>query len=154
MLVKARAPPAIRESVNFSAINLLLLPAVNGSTAQRIATLNSLVQNATKNASSNGAFQLGQQVASNCILKSTIALKSYTGWSYSNTSGIYTTATGTDYLLRARELPFHSFKWNLLCYFPRTCHTVCSISWDTYWSSSAPTIWSLLRRTGDLSSFS
>lgn len=82
---------------------------MNGSTAARITTLQNLIQNASTNASTNGAFQLGLTVAKKCILSSTTALKTNTGWTFSNTSGIYTRATGTDYLLRAREAPWILF---------------------------------------------
>ena len=45
------------------------------------------------------------QVARQCILASNTALVTSTGWTFHNTSGIYTRPTGTDYLLRAREPP-------------------------------------------------
>ena len=73
------------------------------STADQITTFTTFSQ-AGAAGTSNSAFQLGQQVARRCILDQTsTALVTNTGWAFHNTSGIYSTPSGTDYLLRARK---------------------------------------------------
>ena len=76
--------------------------AANSTGAAQVATYNGLSANAST--TTNGAYQLGQQVARQCIIDfASTALITSTGWAFHNTSGVYTRGAYTDYLTRARE---------------------------------------------------
>lgn len=62
------------------------------------------------------SFNLGQQVARQCILNSSTSLVTNSGWTFHNQSGLYSSNGYTDYLLRAREMP---------CCHSCSCHKHC-----------------------------
>lgn len=82
-----------------------LCRAANQSTNFEAAALQILARTAVR---SPAAFDLGRQVAEKCIVAGNTALVTRTGWTFHNTSGVYQTPAGTDYLLRARKCSFTS----------------------------------------------
>ena len=77
--------------------------AGNGTSAAEVSILQGLIQNAS-DPSQASAFQLGNQVASKCIIKTNLEFVASTGWTFHNDSGSYNQANGIDYLGRAREI--------------------------------------------------
>lgn len=105
--------------------------AGNGTSAAEVSTLQTLIRNAS-DPSQAGAFQLGNQVASKCIINTNLEFVASTGWTFHNDSGVYNQANGIDYLGRAREASAFCPPYGLClpssggCFFGGVYRTACS----------------------------